>query len=205
MLLTKLILENYGVYDGRHVLDLTCDENKPVILCGGKNGSGKTTILEAIMLSLYGKTFLGKSITKKQYKEFLSDKIHTYGKNRQKFSSVQINFVFHHNRKKIHYEIKREWESDGNEILTVKKNDDVQTNIDHGQWSQFIGGVIPLDIAKLFFLDGDAVVRMINWEDGTGMSMQTSIESLVGIELMERMKSDLRLHQYHFVNHIKNY
>ena len=57
MLLTKLILENYGVYDGRHVLDLTCDENKPVILCGGKNGSGKTTILEAIMLSLYGKTF----------------------------------------------------------------------------------------------------------------------------------------------------
>ena len=193
MLLTKLILENYGVYDGRHVLDLTCDENKPVILCGGKNGSGKTTILEAIMLSLYGKTFLGKSITKKQYKEFLSDKIHTYGKNRQKFSSVQINFVFHHNRKKIHYEIKREWESDGNEILTVKKNDDVQTNIDHGQWSQFIGGVIPLDIAKLFFLDGDAVVRMINWEDGTG-TMQTSIESLVGIELMERMKSDLRLY-----------
>ena len=68
------------------------------------------------------KTFLGKSITKKQYKEFLSDKIHTYGKNRQKFSSVQINFVFHHNRKKIHYEIKREWESDGNEILTVKKS-----------------------------------------------------------------------------------
>ena len=36
MLLTKLILENYGVYDGRHVLDLMCNENKPVILCGGK-------------------------------------------------------------------------------------------------------------------------------------------------------------------------
>ena len=76
MLLTKLILENYGVYDGRHVLDLTCDENKPVILCGGKNGSGKTTILEAIMLSLYGKTFLGKSITKK---DILHQVIHSVG------------------------------------------------------------------------------------------------------------------------------
>ena len=50
-------------------------QKKPIVLVGGLNGAGKTTILEAIMVALYGKTYLGRRATKKEYLEFISGKV----------------------------------------------------------------------------------------------------------------------------------
>ena len=56
MLLRKLTLENYGPYVGKQSIDLVPRSSEhPVILIGGMNGSGKTSILEAIQLVLFGK------------------------------------------------------------------------------------------------------------------------------------------------------
>ena len=41
MLLTNLTLENYGVYQGRNELDLSCSPEK-LVLIRGLNGNGKT-------------------------------------------------------------------------------------------------------------------------------------------------------------------
>ena len=46
MLLQRIILENYGIYQDQNVFDFTTTEDKPIILCGGKNGGGKTTLFE---------------------------------------------------------------------------------------------------------------------------------------------------------------
>ena len=193
MLLTELSLENYGVYLGKNKFNLTCNVDKPVILIGGKNGAGKTTILEAIMIALYGKGFLGKLISKKEYHEFLSEKIHSHGKNLEKSASLQISFLFHHNKQEDLYAVKREWGMDGIETLTVKKNNELLFDIDQDIWKQFIENIIPIGIAKLFFLDGDKIVRMINWDKGSA-EIHSSVESLVGLDLMERMQSDLKLY-----------
>ena len=45
-------MHNFGVYASTNILELK--GNKPVVLIGGMNGRGKTTILEAILLGLYG-------------------------------------------------------------------------------------------------------------------------------------------------------
>lgn len=52
MIIKKLIMHNFGVYSSTNVLEFS--SNKPVALIGGMNGRGKTTILEAVLLSLYG-------------------------------------------------------------------------------------------------------------------------------------------------------
>ena len=44
MILTKLALHNFGIYGGRHEIDLTIQKDKPIILFGALNGSGKTTL-----------------------------------------------------------------------------------------------------------------------------------------------------------------
>ena len=55
MILTKLTLHNFGIYAGRHEINLEPKENKPIILFGALNGSGKTTLLEGIQFALFGK------------------------------------------------------------------------------------------------------------------------------------------------------
>lgn len=54
MILDSIIIENFGAYGGRNEAILTPDNDKPIILFGGMNGGGKTTLLDAIQLAFYG-------------------------------------------------------------------------------------------------------------------------------------------------------
>jgi len=53
--IARLEIANFKRFYGHHVLDLLSqpDANKPLILIGGENGSGKTSIHEAIYYALY--------------------------------------------------------------------------------------------------------------------------------------------------------
>jgi AAA15 family ATPase/GTPase len=79
MILTKVILQDYGVYKGKNEFDFTTTPDKPIILIGGSNGAGKTTLFESIMLCFYGISTLGKRTSKKAYDEFLSKKFSVNG------------------------------------------------------------------------------------------------------------------------------
>ena len=69
MLLTKIILDNIGVYKNSNEFDLETTPQKPIILYGGVNGAGKTTLFESIPLQrcLYGQRYAENKITKKEY------------------------------------------------------------------------------------------------------------------------------------------
>lgn len=53
MLITKIIAKNFKTYRELD-LDLTVKEEQPIILIGGENGGGKTTLFQAIYSALYG-------------------------------------------------------------------------------------------------------------------------------------------------------
>lgn len=56
MIIKRLTMHNFGVYASTNTLEF--NGKKPVVLIGGMNGRGKTTILEAVLLSLYGSNSL---------------------------------------------------------------------------------------------------------------------------------------------------
>lgn len=53
MIIKRIKISNYKTYLSLD-LDLSVDEERPIILIGGRNGGGKTTLFEAIYGALYG-------------------------------------------------------------------------------------------------------------------------------------------------------
>lgn len=58
MLINKIILNNYRLYEGENAITFNFDESKNIYLVCGENGFGKTTFLHSLLWCLYGR-FVG--------------------------------------------------------------------------------------------------------------------------------------------------
>lgn len=85
MLIQRIKISNYKTYLSLD-LDLTVDEERPIILIGGSNGGGKTTLFEAISGALYGL----KIENKEHFEELLNQG--AIGKVKPEIS-LQVTFV----------------------------------------------------------------------------------------------------------------
>lgn len=85
MLIQRIKISNYKTYLSLD-LDLTVDDDRPIILIGGANGGGKTTLFEAISGALYGL----KIENKKHFMELLNQGALNTAKPE---ISLQITFV----------------------------------------------------------------------------------------------------------------
>ena len=85
MLIQRIKISNYKTYLSLD-LDLTVDDDRPIILIGGANGGGKTTLFEAISGALYG--------LKIENKEHFMELLNQGALNTAKLEiSLQITFV----------------------------------------------------------------------------------------------------------------
>lgn len=85
MLIQRIKISNYKTYLSLD-LDLTVDDDRPIILIGGANGGGKTTLFEAISGALYG--------LKIENKEHIMELLNQGALNTAKPEiSLQITFV----------------------------------------------------------------------------------------------------------------
>src|SRR4030067_3563936 len=77
MLLKKLTLHNYSVFCGTQTIRLEpsgSSDTANIVLIGGKNGSGKTSILEALRLAFYGSSILNGKGAKDHYDSLLESR-----------------------------------------------------------------------------------------------------------------------------------
>ena len=203
MLVTRVVLQDYGVYRGKNEFDFTCTEQRPIILVGGTNGAGKTTLFESIMLCLYGISVMPKRSTKKSYEQFLERKIHRYSKGptAAEHTSITVQFKFFHNGQETEYRVERLWQKEEGSImeqLNIKKrNSDkhefgpIET-VEKSYWQSFIEDLIPKGIVKLFFFDGEKIVKIAK-EDVGDATIKESFKALLGIEIVEQLRTDLQV------------
>ena len=201
--MTKVVLQDYGVYRGKNEFDFACTQTKPIVLVGGTNGAGKTTLFESIALCLYGISAMGKRGTKKTYNKFLARKIHRYLKSATPadHASVVVQFKFFHNGQEMEYRVERSWRNEGGmveEQLDIKKRSLAQKEfgpletMEKSHWQSFIEDLIPRGIIRLFFFDGEKIVGIA--KEGTeDATIRESFNSLLGIEIVEQLRTDLQV------------
>lgn len=192
MILKKLIIDNVGLYSTcvEFSLSPNIQDNRSIILIGGKNGSGKTTFLETIRLALYGKRALGLGITQKDYEQYLKDKINQ--NNNRHDASIELSFIYTEANLPVEYTIKRTWKLlDNNklvETLDLKKNNETVTSVPKQEWSNFLLELIPIGVSQLFFFDGEKIQDIA---EDNNLALSDSVKSLLGIDLIEKLKLDL--------------
>lgn len=199
MILSKLSVTDFGVFRGSHTIDLSPKSRRPIILFGGKNGAGKSTILEALRLCLYGTGALGTP-SKDDYLKFLERKIH---KNptaliQPTFASIQIEFQYSHAEGLASYAVTRSWErrasSKVSEFLAIERNGQPLTDIESDHWQDFLRELIPPGVSQLFFFDGEKIQQLA--EDTTDQhALGEAVKSLLGVDIVERLQADLSIYR----------
>jgi DNA sulfur modification protein DndD len=191
MILTKLTLHNFGIYAGRHEIDLEPKEGRPVILIGALNGSGKTTLLEGIQFALFGKfaKFLGKS--KSAYVEFLTNSINR--RNRQNSASVSVEFSTKRRGKKLKYEVVRTWSLKSNgsphDAVQVFRNGDLDSDLSD-RWIELSETFFPSQLSDLFFFDGERIESLAQPARCAEL-IRTGLNSLLGLDLVTDLSKTL--------------
>ncbi len=191
MIFNSLTLENFRVFEGIHHIDLTAGKGEPIVLFGGLNGAGKTSILTAIRLALFGKSSLDGIKSKKAYEDELRGFIHKSNDKQCDCSSVRLQLSYSKLGMDYEYQVTRSWSGgrDGlNEEITIKENGQILSELDNTQAQSFLNDLIPLGIADLFFFDGEKIKSMADDEDGH--VLVEALKKLVGIDLIDRAIHD---------------
>lgn len=193
MILDSVTLENFGAYGGTQTALLTPLPGKPIILFGGMNGGGKTTMLEAVQLAFYGPRARIASRGRQGYKEYLRDSINR-GANPAAGAGISITFRRMVEGKTLSYILRRHWRlgTRGVEESLEIHRDGVFDPVTTDQWEEVIDAYLPSSIAHLFFFDGEQVKDLA---EGTATAeiLGSAIQSLLGLDLIDRLETDLKV------------
>ena len=202
MIFNGLELRNYGVFR-KAQFDLRPTRGsdrtlRNIVLFGGKNGTGKTTILEALRLCLHGWRSRGVRVRRKDYERFLRSKIHRAreGTPSPTVASVTLDFDHIHAGNRRRFRVTRKWHDTGRSVeehlsITCDGQDDLE--FDQKYWEEFLTELVPLGLAQLFFFDGEKIQALADDEVGH-FELVNSMKALLGLDLTERLQADLAVY-----------
>lgn len=193
MLLRKIVIEGFKPFQDRIEVDLTHnflpEGKKNVVLIGGMNGGGKTSLLEAINLCLYGAKnsiifnwFNRNNAGQHNYAMYVSltfqDEANIFEISRSYFIPAKLSSPTYSDiQQKLH--------------VTLDKKDSYETFDAQEQLENFLSSKIPKNISPFFFFDGEKIQDIV--EAGFSRDdIRESVEALLGIELFKRLQEDLK-------------
>lgn len=192
MIIDTLVLENVGTFRGKNEIHLApTNSKKPVVLLGGLNGAGKTTILEAIHLALYGPLSHGLGRRTGSYDSYLRSLIHR-GVPASEGAAVELTFHVFQQGVEHTYRVRRRWQGSGaslREFILVwldGKYDDALTS----NWHEHVETFLPRGVAGLFFFDGEQIEALADLEQSQHV-LRSALAALLGLDLIDRLSTDL--------------
>ena len=187
MRIKKLKLHNFGVYAGDN--EFVFEGRKPIVLIGGMNGRGKTTFLEAVLLSLYGQSSFAYSESDyKSYSGYLKSFVNRGANDNTCSVTLEFEIINGHLE---NYLIHREWDADAKrskEQISVYKDGEYNEFLTNN-WPLFVENVLPSALSSFFFFDGEKIAELA--VDNTNEQLKDSIRSMLGISVLDVLSNDI--------------
>lgn len=193
MIFRAIKLSNYGIYAGTQVIEPVAgpNGNRNITLIGGLNGRGKTSLLDAVLLALYGSRTPSLKEQGKAYSAYLESLVHkniTPGDD----SFVELEFEAPLGTHTCEIRLRRSWRN-GSKRYTDKLEiwrDGVFDPHLAENWPSQVEELLPSGLAGLFFFDGEKIAALAE-ADEAGDGLKHSIRSLLGLDLVDRLIADM--------------
>lgn len=205
MIIKEIELNNFRIYKGSNIIELSPEEGKNIVLVSGRNGFGKTTFLMSLVWCMYGRQMQDvDDLYKKEiadqgtYAKYIANSLNRRAKSEGQhtfhvaitFSEVNIKEV---PCKEI--KIKRSFN-----ILT-STSEEVEILIDGrvSELSKEVGPeifirdfIMPIEIAKFFFFDAEKIVSLaeVNTPEQK-RALSKAYSEVLGIKKYEDLKAEL--------------
>lgn len=196
MILDSITLTDFGLYAGRQEIDLAPPAHgKPIVLFGGLNGGGKTTLLDALQLVFFGPRAKTSSRGRLGYSDYLSRCIHD--KTPRRRAAIQLTFRHTTDGAEDRYTLHRAWREDTRgkcrEEFLVLKNDRLAPAL-ADNWVAQVDNLLPHNIAHLFLFDGEQIERYASPDEAATL-IGTAIQNLLGLDLVDQLDKDIRVYE----------
>ena len=187
MKFNKLTIENYKSFQFPTVIHFPqSGEGKSIFLVGGMNGAGKTSIMEAINICLYGakSDWLYKYINRKEL-----SKGNAYVSFELELETDEHETILIHRSWSVGATDKPQYKDLEEKLVVVKDGKRVSVQ-NKEMWQDFINATIPKSITQFFFFDGEKI-QEIAADDHSEVRLQTSLEAALGIQYISRLANDI--------------
>ena len=196
MKINKLVLKNFRSYEEETVFDFTTTNDKNIILVGGKNGAGKSTIFEAIKVCIYGPIAYKYQGFNSSYISKIKSNINNNSlKNDSVDAFVSIDIELTENTDKNTYTLLREWTytyKKLNENFFVYKNHSSSplNEEELNYFENYITSIISPKIFEFFFFDGEHLSEFFIGKN-SNVHLKESLLSLCNFDTFDVLKNTI--------------
>lgn len=194
MIFHEINLSNIGPFVGKKQIKFNINDNQNITLIGGNNGTGKTTLLNIIKVTLFGSHSFGlRTITNtyvKEIKSFLNIKA-LNKKNQKYFSEIKYSKV--EDFKDTEFCVKREWKLVKGKLienLIVKKNGKLLNGEETENYQSKLNKSINISLLNLFMFDGEKIASIAESKEVNNY-VREIIFSAFNLDIYENMNNDL--------------
>ena len=197
MIFESLTFMNYRPYYGEQTIILNdrsvshIPRKKNIILVGGLNGAGKTSLINSINICFFGRRMFKED----DYRDIRQNAINRrYRREGGRSSSVELCFSDHTGC----YIIRVEWQLNPRDLIeesrkiykatpSSEKLEEITSSEE--EFNEFIDKRIPIDVAPFFIFDAEKIRDLVGQHDT--QDTIKAIQKIVSLELYNQLLTDL--------------
>lgn len=189
MIINSVKILNITSFQGEHLLSFNHQPGRTISVLSGENGAGKTSLLQALKIALYGQFLFNNN--KKKYLSYLGSFI----RNNEPTACVQLDFQLRTLSGVDAYSVLRSWKrKDGAicESLSILKEGRPYQDIASKFYQEFIFSIVPLGMMDLFFFDGEKINSL--GESLSSGEISNAVKKLIGLTAVDNLEEAVRKH-----------
>lgn len=189
MKINKIKLYNFNSYEGENEFDfVNQDQSKNIVLIGGKNGAGKTSLFTAIKIALYGPLAFGYVGANSHYIAKIKDCINSKAFQKDEVESeVQLTLSLMVERELKNYVVTRRWRFVNQKLeekYSVEEEGRFLEQQELSYFQNYLQGLIPPYLFEFFLFDGEEVGNIFSTSSYNSY-IKNAIYTLCGIDIFE--------------------